>query len=202
MLLALLVSTSHAAVLAVKGFALTVSDVERSVSFYEKALGFTKLAERLIVDRDYDYLTGVFGMRVRSVTLKLGDEVIELNQFVTPNGKPIPVDSRSNDLWFQHLAIVVSDMDQAYARLRQVPHQAISSTPQTIPASNEAAAGIRRSSSGTPTGTRWSCSTSRRTRATPSGTGTTDSSFSASTTRRSRSQTRNAASPSTATCSA
>ncbi|WP_449419736.1 VOC family protein [Phormidium nigroviride] len=26
--------------------------------------------------------------------------------------------SRSNDLWFQHLAIAVSDMDRAYAHLR------------------------------------------------------------------------------------
>ncbi len=32
-------------------------------------------------------------------------------------GSPYPPDSRSNDLWFQHLAIVVDDMDAAYAQL-------------------------------------------------------------------------------------
>ena len=27
--------------------------------------------------------------------------------------------TRGNDLWFQHVAIIVSDMDRAYARLRE-----------------------------------------------------------------------------------
>jgi catechol 2,3-dioxygenase-like lactoylglutathione lyase family enzyme len=128
---------------AVQGFGLTVSDVDRSVAFYQKALGFEKVADRLVVDPQYDALTGVFGARVRSVTLRLGNETIELDQFVAPGGQPIPIDSRSNDLWFQHLAIVVSDMDKAYRHLSGSPFQAISSAPQTIPATNKAAAGIQ-----------------------------------------------------------
>jgi catechol 2,3-dioxygenase-like lactoylglutathione lyase family enzyme len=128
---------------AVQGFGLTVSDVERSVAFYQKVLGFQKVAERVLADPQYDALTGVFGTRVRSVTLRLGNETIELDQFVAPGGQPIPIDSRSNDLWFQHLAIVVSDMDKAYRHLSESPFQAISSAPQTIPATNEAAAGIQ-----------------------------------------------------------
>ena len=47
--------------------------------------------------------------------MQLGDEFIELMQFQTPRGRPLPVDSRSNDRWFQHVAIIVSDMDKAYA---------------------------------------------------------------------------------------
>ncbi len=128
---------------AVQGFALTVSDVDRSEAFYEKVLGFQKVAERRIVDPSYDALTGVFGARVRSVTLRLGDKAIELDQFVAPGGEPILIDSRSNDLWFQHLAIVVSDMEKAYRHLGESPFQAISSEPQTIPAANAAAAGVQ-----------------------------------------------------------
>ena len=94
-------------------------------------------------DRNYDYLTGVFGTRVRSATLQLGDERIELEQYLTPAGQPIPVDSRSNDLWFQHFAVVVSDMERAYEHVRQFAVQSISSAPQTIPESNKAAAGIK-----------------------------------------------------------
>ena len=86
----------------------------------------------------------MFGTRVRAATLQLGDEKIELEQYVAPGGQPIPVDSRSNDLWFQHFAVVVSDMEQAptsiCARSRL---QSISSAPQTIPESNRAAAGIK-----------------------------------------------------------
>ncbi len=141
--LSLLASTVFAGAREIRGFTLTVSNLDNVVTFYEQALGFKKVGERVISDRNFDYLTGVFGTRVRAATLQLGDEKIELEQYVAPGGQPIPVDSRSNDLWFQHFAIVVSDMDKAYEHLRPFGLQSISSAPQTIPESNRAAAGIK-----------------------------------------------------------
>jgi catechol 2,3-dioxygenase-like lactoylglutathione lyase family enzyme len=132
-----------AEVRSIEGFALTVSDVERATAFYEAALGFKKLSQQLISDPSYDRLTGLSGTRVKSVTLVLGTDRIELNQFVSPAGRPIPQDSRSYDLWFQHMAIVVSDMDRAYRHVRNFPIQPISDGPQTIPESNAPAAGIK-----------------------------------------------------------
>jgi catechol 2,3-dioxygenase-like lactoylglutathione lyase family enzyme len=129
--------------LEIKNITLTVGDLDRAIAFYESALGFRTVARRLIADRDEDYARGVFAARIESATLSLGDETIELEQYLAPPGAPIAVDSRSNDLWFQHFAVVVSDMDKAYAHLRKQPFKAISSAPQTIPASNAAAAGIR-----------------------------------------------------------
>ena len=68
----------------------------------------------------YEQLEGVFGLRLRVVRLRLGDEILELTQYLAPRGgRPIPVDSHSNDHWFQHIAIIVRDMDEAYARLRE-----------------------------------------------------------------------------------
>lgn len=55
----------------------------------------------------------------------------------------MPQDSQSNDLWFQHLAIVVSDMDRAYAHLQSFPIEPISTAPQTIPPGNKEAAYIQ-----------------------------------------------------------
>ena len=141
--LSLLASSVFAGAREIRGFALTVSNLDSTVAFYEEALGFKKIDERIVADRNYDYLTGVFGTRVRSATLQLGDERIELEQYLAPGGQPIPVDSRSNDLWFQHFAVVVSDMERAYEHLRAFPIQSISSAPQTIPESNKAAAGIK-----------------------------------------------------------
>ncbi|MGQ0666235.1 MAG: VOC family protein, partial [Nitrospiraceae bacterium] len=46
-------------------------------------------------------------------------------------------------LWFQHVAIVVRDMDAAWAQLRKHHIRQISPRPQTIPVSNRAAAGIK-----------------------------------------------------------
>jgi catechol 2,3-dioxygenase-like lactoylglutathione lyase family enzyme len=74
--------------------------------------------------------------------MRLGDEFIELTEYLTPKGRPIPVDSRSNDRWFQHIAIITSDMDRAYARLRQNKVQHASTGPQRLPATIKAAAGI------------------------------------------------------------
>ena len=76
--------------------------------------------------------------------MRLGDQIVELTQYVAPpDGRPIPVPSRSNDLWFEHMAIVVSDMDQAYETLQRHRVRQISPEPQTIPASNVPAAGIK-----------------------------------------------------------
>jgi catechol 2,3-dioxygenase-like lactoylglutathione lyase family enzyme len=81
---------------------------------------------------------------MRILTLNLGGEQLELTQYLSlPGGRPIPVDSRSNDGWFQHIAIVVSDMDAAYARLREHRVQHVSSAPQTLPDYIPAAAGVR-----------------------------------------------------------
>jgi len=92
---------------------------------------------------DYEHLLGIFGLRIRVVRMKLGEEFIELTEYLTPRGRPIPVDSRSNDRWFQHIAIVVSDMDKAYQQLRRYKVQHASTGPQRIPDWNKAAAGIR-----------------------------------------------------------
>ena len=60
-----------------------------------------------------------------------------------PDVRPIPVPSYSNDLWFQHFAIVVRDMDAAWAQLRKHHVRQISPRPQTIPMSSLTAAGIK-----------------------------------------------------------
>jgi hypothetical protein len=80
--------------LEIHAIALTVSDVDRSVAFYENALGFRKVEERLIADGVLDQITGTFGVRMRRATLRLGDESIELEQYLAPSGAPLPVDSR------------------------------------------------------------------------------------------------------------
>ena len=122
---------------------LTVSDMDRSVEFFTKVLTFEKVSDVEVAGGDYERLQGVFGLRMRVVALKLGEERIELTEYLVPRGRPIPVDSRSNDRWFQHIAIIVSDMDAAYARLRQFKVQHASTGPQTLPEYIKAAAGIR-----------------------------------------------------------
>ena len=139
---AALASSPSPAVAAVESVALTVTDMERSVAFYAGVLGFEKQSDAE-VGPDYERVQGIFGMRARVVRLSLGAERIELWEYLVPAGRPVPPDSRSNDRWFQHIAIVVSDMDRAYAWLRQHRIKHASTGPQRLPDWNPNAAGIR-----------------------------------------------------------
>src|SRR5438094_8343911 len=126
---------------AVDGVGVTVSDMDRAVAFCS-ALTFQRVSDREVLGEQFEHLEGVFGARMRIVRMQLGDEHIDLIEYLAPRGRPIPVDSRSNDLWFQHIAIVVRDMDQAFAKLRELKVQFVSTAPQTLPASIPDAAGI------------------------------------------------------------
>jgi catechol 2,3-dioxygenase-like lactoylglutathione lyase family enzyme len=128
---------------SVDAVGMTVADMDRSVAFFSKVLSFEKVADVEVWGDEYERLQGVFGLRMRVVRMKLGEEAIELTEYLAPKGRPIPVDSRSNDHWFQHVAIVVSDMDKAYQQLRAHKVQHASTAPQQIPEWNKAAAGIR-----------------------------------------------------------
>ena len=127
----------------VESVGVTVSDLDRSVDFYTDVLSFKKISEREVDGEPWERLYGVFGLRMRTARLQLGDEYLELMQFLAPEGRPLPVDSRSNDHWFQHVAIIVSDMDRAYAHLRKHKVRHASSGPQRLPDWNRNAGGIR-----------------------------------------------------------
>ncbi len=137
-----LVAPARANLKAVTGVGITVSDMDEALDFYTKVLPFKIESDIEVFGTDYEQLHGLFGLRMRVVTLRLGQETLELMDYLTEGGRPIPMDSRSHDLWFQHIAIVVRDMDEAYEHLRQfrVPH--VSTGPQRLPESIPNAAGI------------------------------------------------------------
>jgi len=127
---------------AVGPIEITVSDLDRSVKFFTEVLTFRKVSELETHGEAYERLQGVFGARVRQATLVLGDEQIQLTEYLAPRGKGRPEAQRSNDGWFQHIAIIVSDMDSAYARLRRFRVEHASTGPQTLPDWNPNAGGI------------------------------------------------------------
>jgi catechol 2,3-dioxygenase-like lactoylglutathione lyase family enzyme len=122
---------------------VTVGDIDRAVAFFTNVLEFRRVSQVEVAGPEYEHLEGVFGIRMRLATLVLGDERLQLVQFLAPRGKPFPFDSRANDRWFQHIAIVVSDMDRAYARLREYRVEYASTSPQILPRWNPEASGIR-----------------------------------------------------------
>jgi catechol 2,3-dioxygenase-like lactoylglutathione lyase family enzyme len=141
-IVALFATAKGQAVSHVESVGLTVSDMDRALDFYTRVLPFEKVTDVETWGSEIEHLSGVFGARVRAVRLKLGDEVLELTEYLTPQGRPVPADSRGNDRWFQHVAIIVSNMDKAYAHLRANKVRHASTAPQTLPAYITAAAGI------------------------------------------------------------
>lgn len=121
---------------------LTVSDLDEAVLWYTSVLGFQAVETLELAGDAQERLTGVFGVRSRVARLRLGDETIELTDYLAPEGRPIPAGARSNDLWFQHIAIVVRDIHEAYTHLRSHNVRHASAGPQTLPDWNVSAGGI------------------------------------------------------------
>lgn len=137
------ISTDKTSVSHIESVGFTVSDIERAIYFYTRILPFEIISDAEIWGAEIENLSDVFGARIRVARLRLGDEILELTEYLTPQGRPIPIDSRNNDCWFQHIAIVVSDLDKAYQTLRRHKVRYSSNAPQTLPEYLEDAAGIK-----------------------------------------------------------
>ena len=110
--------------------ALNVGDLDAAARFYAEALGFQMAREAA----DDPALARVLGVAaIRTLRLRRGRQFLELSA-CTPGGAAIPAGCRSNDLRFQHCALVTDDMPAAYARLCRFDVTPISRAgPQTLP---------------------------------------------------------------------
>jgi catechol 2,3-dioxygenase-like lactoylglutathione lyase family enzyme len=117
-LMAAQTAAPSALVQEVGAVSIVVADIDRSVDFYSRVLTFQKVSDMEVTRSDVEHLEGLFSVRMRIARMRLGDEFLDYTEFLTPQGRPMPADSRANDRWFQHVAIIVNDMDRAYQLLR------------------------------------------------------------------------------------
>jgi catechol 2,3-dioxygenase-like lactoylglutathione lyase family enzyme len=99
-------------------FTVVTADADRLALFYQRAFGFSRFATETRSGPDFKRLMGVTG-GARSVMLGLGRQILELLQFDRP-GRPYPTTASSSDLIFQHFAIIVTDIGDAWQRLSTV----------------------------------------------------------------------------------
>jgi catechol 2,3-dioxygenase-like lactoylglutathione lyase family enzyme len=133
---------TFSAVQEVRSIGLTVNDLGRELTFFTNTLPFTHTATYSLDQPTSLKLFSLSNDTATVAVLKLGSETITLTSH-SLRGRPVPADSRSYDHWFQHIAIVVSDMDQAYTHLRSNHVRHVSTGPQTLPAWNKNAGGIK-----------------------------------------------------------
>ena len=124
--------SARADTLEIERIAITVTDLGRTEAFYRDGLGFRTVATQSFDDPATERLLGV-EKAADTLTMQLGRERVEFIRYRSP-GREYPKGSRSPDLWFQHFAVVVADMDAAYAKLQQVHFEPVSTDgPQTLP---------------------------------------------------------------------
>jgi catechol 2,3-dioxygenase-like lactoylglutathione lyase family enzyme len=130
------VADARAEVLALRRIGVTVADLDRTERFYRDALDFQTISRSAGAETDAARLLARPGEHVEVLRMRLGAEEVEFLRFDRP-GRHYPTDTQGPDRWFQHFAVVVSDMDAAYARLQEVGLDAISQGgPQTLPQRN------------------------------------------------------------------
>jgi len=113
---------------------MTVSDLRRAEAFYRDGLGFVRGSETVIDDPAWALLMGVASAATaRTLRMRLGAQEVELVAF-DPPGRLYPDVRTAEDEWFQHVAIVVADMEGAYTQLERLSPASISTDgPQLLP---------------------------------------------------------------------
>lgn len=113
---------------------ITVADLQNIQAFCADGLGFEHGEEVLVDDPAWAQVLGLDAIaRMRAARMRFGSQTVEFVAF-DPPGRPYPEGRAANDPWFQHVAIVVEDIQATYPRLRSAAATSISiGGPQRLP---------------------------------------------------------------------
>ena len=125
------------AVQCLSRIALICRDVQTLATFYEAAFDCVRADETAIAESALSELLGLPNASARGLTLRLGEQAVELIE-LHPAGRSYPQGISARSPLFQHFAIVVAGMDLAFARLSALAGWTAISIggPQALPASS------------------------------------------------------------------
>lgn len=109
----------------------TVSDLDRSISFYRNLLGLELIS---LTGRDPAFsekVTGIPGANLKIAYLQAPGHRLELIQYLSPSGEKL--DCRTNNIGSAHLAFNVDNLPALYADLKAKGVQ-FKSEPLEVPA--------------------------------------------------------------------
>jgi catechol 2,3-dioxygenase-like lactoylglutathione lyase family enzyme len=96
----------------------TVSDMERSLAFYRDRLGLPVVLDTEMEGTMLEQEVAMDGARLRFVLLDSGGSTyLELLEYFSPHGAPLPPDSKPADTGAHHVALLVGDIRASYEEL-------------------------------------------------------------------------------------
>jgi catechol 2,3-dioxygenase-like lactoylglutathione lyase family enzyme len=98
--------------------AMSVKDMDRCIAFYRDVVGMEVVFDR-VYGEDLGRVAGLPGGRARVVHLRLGEEVLELFDYLYPRGEPPDPDRRQCDLGLTHIGFRVDDFAATYRALQE-----------------------------------------------------------------------------------
>ena len=117
----------------IASFRLVTQDLERLSRFYQQVLGFAPQGPVQPIASAEIASLGLAGSGHRQI-LGIGVESVAIDAFEQA-GRPYPTQADAASLCFQHLALVVTDIAAAHARLRQTFPISVAG-PQHLPAAS------------------------------------------------------------------
>lgn len=112
---------------SVSHIGICVSDAERSKRFYIEALGFEP-TQYVDFAEPYDILTELPGLKAHAALLALGNFVIEIISYDSPEVVGPATRRPMNQLGFTHLSVIVDDLEAVAERIERFGGHAIRST--------------------------------------------------------------------------
>ncbi len=94
----------------------TVFNLERSVDFYTRLLGFKEEFRLDVQGPGIEQITGLPGARLSICMVTLDGFRLELIQYLEPKG--VKLDTRTNNIGAAHVGIWVDDVDAKYRELK------------------------------------------------------------------------------------
>ena len=96
----------------------TTQNFEGMLSFYRDLLGFKELANSEIQSEILDNITSIQNTKLKNALLSAGNAIIEIFQYVSPEGKPGIPNRPANDVGLTHICFDVVDIFPVYNRLK------------------------------------------------------------------------------------
>ena len=120
----------------IKGFHhanIVVSDMARTKQFYTEILGLEISFEVSIEDSEFSRGAGLADTKVAATFFAVpgSNTLIETFQYHNPPSRPLPPDSKANDMGYGHICFEVADIQQTYQALLEKGVE-FASTPVTM----------------------------------------------------------------------